>query len=382
MIFAVSLATRTSGTTALIDRRQFLHLSGAAALAGAAGCVARPFVILPTARRRFARVDVSPARVIRTVVGLRPYRPSGFVLRGERAGDKLLVHNYGHGGGGVTLSWGTARLAVDELSGWTGATDRAAVVGCGAIGLATARLLQRRGAAVTIYAKDVPPNTTSNVAGAQWGPFSVFETGRTTAAFDDQFARAARISRRLFQDLPSREFGIRWLENYSLSDADRRPPPNLDFYPDTTDLGPRQHPFPYRYARRFSAMLIETSIYMRALLQEFLIAGGRLVVRDVPDRAALIAFDEPLIFNCTGLGARALLGDDELVPAKGQLTFLLPQPEIDYITLAPSGLYMFPRSDGILLGGTFERGNWTLDPDAAAMERILDGHRQFFAAMR
>ena len=211
-----------------VNRRSFIRFAGAAALTTAAGCAARPFVVVSRPPRRFARVDVSPGRVIRTVAGLRPYRPSGFVLRGERVGDKLLVHNYGHGGGGVTLSWGTAWLAVDELSGWTGPRDRAAVVGCGAIGLATARLLQRRGAAVTIYAKDVPPNTTSNVAGAQWGPFSVFEAGRTTAAFDEQFARAARLSRRLFQDLPLREFGIRWIENYSLSDEERRGPPNLD----------------------------------------------------------------------------------------------------------------------------------------------------------
>jgi D-amino-acid oxidase len=365
-----------------IDRRGFLQLAGAATLIAASGCAARTFNVLPASQRRFTRVDVSPGRVIRTVVGLRPYRPSGFVLRAERVGPSLLVHNYGHGGGGVTLSWGTARLAVDELGGWTGPLDRAAVVGCGAVGLATARLLQRRGLAVTIYAREVPPNTTSNVAGAQFGPFSVFEAGRTTPAFDDQFAQAARISRRLFQDLPLREFGIRWIENYSLSDEDRRPLPNLELYPDTTDLGPREHPFPHHHARRFTTMLIETSIYMRALLQEFLIAGGRLVVRDVPDRRALGAFDEPVIFNCTGLGARALLGDEELTPAKGQVTFLLPQPEIDYVTLAPAGLYMFPRSDGILLGGTFERGNWTLDPDPAAMTRILDGHRRFFAAMR
>jgi glycine/D-amino acid oxidase-like deaminating enzyme len=128
-------------------------------------------------------------------------------------------------------------------------------------------------------------------------------------------------------------------------------------------------------------MLIETSIYMRALLHEFLIAGGRLVVGEIA-RDALIAFEEPIVFNCTGLGARTLVGDDELIPAKGQLTFLLPQPEVDYITLPGNGLYMFPRRDGILLGGTFERGNWTLEPDLAAEQRVLEGHRLFFDAMR
>jgi glycine/D-amino acid oxidase-like deaminating enzyme len=155
-----------------------------------------------------------------------------------------------------------------------------------------------------------------------------------------------------------------------------------DLYPDAVDLGPRDHPFPARYARRFTTMLIETSIYMRALLAEFLTAGGRLVVRELGDRRALAALEEPLVFNCTGLGARNLVGDEELTPAKGQLTFLLPQPEIDYITLPGNGLYMFPRSDGILLGGTFERGNWTLEPDPEAERRVIEGHRQFFEAMR
>jgi glycine/D-amino acid oxidase-like deaminating enzyme len=366
----------------LIARRSFLKLAGAAAVAAAPGCAPRRYEILPPPRRRFARVDVSARRVIRTVAGLRPYRPSGFVLRAERLGDKLLVHDYGHGGGGVTLSWGTARLAVDELTGWPGSQTQAAVVGCGAVGLATARLLQRRGTAVTVYARDIPPNTTSNIAGAQWGPFSVFERGRTTPAFDEQFTRAARLSRRLFQDLPFPDFGIRWIENYSLSDS--APPPQAmpDLYPDAVDLGPRDHPFPARYARRFTTMLIETSIYMRALLAEFLTAGGRLVVRELGDRRALAALEEPLVFNCTGLGARNLVGDEELTPAKGQLTFLLPQPEIDYITLPGNGLYMFPRSDGILLGGTFERGNWTLEPDPEAERRVIEGHRQFFEAMR
>ena len=89
---------------------------------------------------RLPRVLVSPERVIRTVVGLRPFRASGFRVEAERLGDKLLVHNYGHGGCGVTLSWGTAALAADLVveSGNRGAV---AVLGSGAVGLATARLL-------------------------------------------------------------------------------------------------------------------------------------------------------------------------------------------------------------------------------------------------
>jgi hypothetical protein len=54
---------------------------------------------------------------------------------------------------------------------------------------------------------------------------------------------------------------------------------------------------------------------------------------------------------------------------------------VDYIVIR-DGLYMFPRRDGILLGGTFEHGNWSLDVDEATRRRILDGHRALFEGMR
>ena len=60
-----------------------------------------------------ARVDIDQRRVIRMVAGLRPYRPTGFVVHAEALGDKKLVHNYGHGGGGITLSWGSSKLATE-----------------------------------------------------------------------------------------------------------------------------------------------------------------------------------------------------------------------------------------------------------------------------
>src|SRR5712672_1292215 len=98
-----------------MHRRQFLQTVGFAAGLPLASCSMRRAQVRPAglAGRRLARVNVSTDRVIRTVVGLRPYRPSGFVVKTETVGDKILIHNYGHGGGGVTLSWGTAHLAVE-----------------------------------------------------------------------------------------------------------------------------------------------------------------------------------------------------------------------------------------------------------------------------
>ena len=82
---------------------------------------------------RLAPVEASWERVIRTTVGLRPHRRSGFVVKADKLDDKLddktLVHNYGHGGAGMSLSWGTADLAA-ELA-LEQESRRAAVIGSG-----------------------------------------------------------------------------------------------------------------------------------------------------------------------------------------------------------------------------------------------------------
>jgi len=356
------------------------------------GFVAGAFAALVAARasafqtkRHFAPVKVARERVIREVVGLRPYRPGGFVVDAERFGNKLLVHNYGHGGGGVTLSWGTASLAVDLLRDFLVAhksprPTRFAVLGCGVSGLSTALLLQRRyqngPGTVTIYAKDLPPNTTSNIAGAWWAPTSVFEPQAATSRFNEQYRQASRISNRAFQLLVGAEYGVRWIDTFELSryegSLNRELPGGNDLYPQIQRHRDPETYFGFPFVLQYSSMLIEPSIYLGKLLRDFYIAGGRVVVKEFPSRAEIARLREPVIFNCTGLGARALFKDEELTPVRGQLEILLPQPEIDYCYLS-SG-YMFPRSDGIVLGGTFDHDDWSLDPDPQQAAEILESH--------
>lgn len=366
-----------------MDRRSLLKRAGLAAVSVVfeAGCARSPeasrFAPAPRHRRRLPRVRVAPERVIRTVVGLRPFRPSGFVVRAEQRDNKTIIHNYGHGGGGVTLSWGTAHLAVEEAQR-TGQTS-AAVLGCGAVGLATARLLQQRGWTVTIYARDLPPNTTSNIAGGQWFPSSVFDENQVTPAFEAQYLRAARIAYRTFQDLAGDAYGVRWLENYVVHRAPllngRLRQALADLYPDAEELPPGEHPFGPAFARRYMGMLVEPAVYLHAVQQDFLLAGGRLVVREFAALPELLQLGEPVVVNCTGLGTKALFGDEELTPIRGQLCVLVPQPEIDYVVSDVDHFHhMMPRRDGIVLGGTHEGGVWDLTPDAEATDDILAGN--------
>jgi len=329
------------------------------------------------------RVNVSEQRVIRSIAGLRPFRPSGFVVKAQQMNDKIVIHNYGHGGGGITLSWGTSHLAM-ELALQT-QYRRCAVIGSGVVGLSTARLMQDRGWDVRIYSKALPPNTTSNIAGGQWSPTSVYDEEFLTPAFKAQFEQAMRHAHRYYQNMVGPRYGVRWISNYSISSSPPAGDAVQDEYPDMfpqlMDLSRDQHPFDADYVRHYSTMLIEPAIYLPAMLQDYYGAGGEITIREFMDRNDVLSVTEPVIINCTGLGSGDLFEDKELMPIKGQLSFLLPQAEIDYITLGNEGLYMFPRSDGILLGGTFQRNEWSLTPDPVETRRIIDGHKAFFDAM-
>ena len=338
-------------------------------------------------RRRLAPVRVAEDRVIRQVVGLRPFRRTGFLVRADSLDEKTLIHNYGHGGGGVSLSWGTADMAA-ELA-LASPQRQAAVIGCGAVGLATARLLQDRGFAVTIYARDLPPNTTSNIAGAQWSPVTVVDAELATAEFESQYMRASRFAYRYYQNLAGSKYGITWRENYSLSLPTTTPSGtggweavHLRELLPRTILSSDDNPFPGYRTSRFLTMHIEPSIYLAAVLQDFRIAGGRVILREFPDARSIVGVPEPVIVNCTGLAAGKLFNDPDVLPIKGQLTVLAPQPEVDYITIGPGDLYMMPRQDGIILGGTHERGEWSLEPNPNESARILHGHEGLFAALR
>ena len=117
---------RPEGRPPVLDRRRWLKVSAGVLPGGwAAACASRPEGTLRATPpwTPLRPVKVSRDRVIRVVAGLRPYRAEGFVVRAERLAGKLLVHNYGHGGGGVTLSWGTAEMAADRARVW-GPLDR------------------------------------------------------------------------------------------------------------------------------------------------------------------------------------------------------------------------------------------------------------------
>ncbi len=375
-------------------RRDLMLMGGAVlgttSLAGcASSCLsnsARPSALPP--------VRASVDQIMRITVCTRPFRADGPRLDVEQIAGKTLVHNYGHGGSGWSLSWGSSAIATSKALA-TGAHN-VAVIGCGALGLTSATLLQRAGIAVTIYAKDRPPDVRSSLATGLFTPDSrICLEGHDTPAFRQTWEAMCRRSYEAYQGflgLPGEP--VEWIDFYHVFGAPAHPPAPSPSSAGTEvsfaalegelvpDLGPRgidldrdASPFPGHRARRSSVMMFNLTEYQRLLITDFLLNGGRIETREFHTPAEFAGLREATIINCTGYGARALLGDDTVVPIRGQLARLVPQPEVGY-GIYYDGVSMVPRRDGLVVQAigpdeSVGYGDATTEPDRAEAEAAI-----------
>lgn len=338
-----------------------------------------------------APMQARPDRVIDVAVCTRPFRAAGPRIEAERFGRQTVVHHYGHGGAGWSLSWGSAQQAVALVLA-TG-EKRVAVIGCGAIGLTTARVAQRAGLRVRIVARERPPQVRSSAASGVWSPDSrICSAEHATPAFRQRWEQMARHSFRHYQHLLGLAgHPVEWRDGYVLSDtpfgqpgphqADDGEPDYPDLEAQLTDIRPRsvaltseQHPFPVPHARRYVQMVFNLPAYSQLLMDDFLREGGEIEQRHFDSPRQFAALRERTLVNATGYGARALLNDPSLVPVRGQTARLIPQPEVNYgITWRGHNLSVVARRDGILVqaqaAGDF--GNADTTPDRAATDAAV-----------
>ncbi|MFO1338218.1 MAG: FAD-dependent oxidoreductase [Burkholderiaceae bacterium] len=381
-----------------MQRRSFLR--GSAALtslsplaAWAADEAGKPgFAAAPPLAPIRARAE----RIVDISVCTRPFRPQGPRLEAERRHGKTIVHHYGHGGSGWSLSWGSAQAVLPLILAMR--EPRIAVVGCGAIGLTTARVAQRAGLRVRIVAKDRPPEVRSSAATGVWSPDSrICTEANATPEFQQRWVTMARASFKVWQSLLGLAGDpVEWCDGYVLSDVpfDQpiEPPPNSpagefeepdypdlvdlarDIYPRSEPLTPSQHPFRVPHARRYAQMVFNLPSYSRLLLDDFLREGGEIEHREFTNPREFASLKERTIVNCTGYGAKALFGDDSIVPVRGQTARLMPQPEVNYgVHWRGHNLHVVPRRDGILVQaqGPHDYNNADATVDRAATEAAV-----------
>jgi FAD dependent oxidoreductase len=331
------------------------------------------------------RADESLINAI--TVCTRPFRPQGPRVETERLDDTTVVHNYGHGGSGWSLSWGSSAIATG-LALATGAREFG-VIGCGALGLTSALLLQRAGARVTIYARELPPLVRSSLANGVWTPDSrICLAQHASAAFRAQWQQMARYSWKTYQGylgLPGAP--VEWFDRYTLTDhpastepatrapVDTRPPfASLsaellsDLYPATVEYLPGQHPLGPRLIQAVPWLLFNLTAYTERLMDEYRSNRGRIDVREFHTCAELAALPEKTLINATGYGARALFGDESLIPVRGQLARMPVQEEIRY-GLFYRGTSFIPRRDGLVFQVLGDNDYYGYDDDTVVPDR-------------
>jgi D-amino-acid oxidase len=356
-----------------LDRRRLLQASLALGGLSLAGCATQPRANAP----RFAGLSVQdippllapvrahPDRLFDITVCLRPFRAQGPRIEAERIGDTLVVHNYGHGGSGWSLSWGSATVAIQKAL--VNSPAQIAVVGCGAIGLTSAIMAQRAGAQVTIYARDLLPQTRSARATGSWTPDSrIALKSAAGPAFGDLWEQMARTSFKTYRQylgLPGTP--VEFTDRYALADEpfeqSREEAEKLDTlgfatYSDRIrDLTPRPQdlpagvtPFPVKYVRRSESMQFNIADYTHTLMTDFFTAGGKFVRKEFHAPGDLTQLKEKVVINCPGYAAKEWWKDDSITPVRGQIAWLIPQPEVNY-GFNYKNISILSRRDGIVV---------------------------------
>ncbi|MEP6738502.1 MAG: FAD-dependent oxidoreductase [Chryseolinea sp.] len=338
---------------------------------------------------RFPKPIISQDLLIKETVGLRPFRKNGFRIEKEQFGSKTIIHNYGHGGSGWSLSWGCAQLVLPLVQSTN--EREIGVIGSGISGLSTARTLQDSGYKVTIYTKALPPYVTSSKATGTWSPsFTLIEEELITPEFQEKWRTAARYSFKHYQNLLGLNDIVTWMDVYVLIEnpggghATGHGPAALDIpgmLPKATILEKGQHPFHTDQVAREKSMVFNIPSYLNKLVSDFLAFGGKIAIKEFHNPDDIGALAEKCIVNCTGLGAKALFNDDNLIPVAGQLSFLIPQPSFNYRITTEKG-YIIPRKDGVILGGNMLKGVWDETPNPAQTLKVINALRETVSKMR
>jgi D-amino-acid oxidase len=395
-------------TAVILTRRQLLQ--GATA---SVGLLAMPAVVTrslaeehPAAPLRAGEVlpdpDFSLLRASDAyLVGIRPHREGGVCLKldddliASRHGSKFLIHNYGHGGAGITLSFGCASVVADHVGTLKREIHRPsiAVIGCGVIGLTVAAELRRRwrNLRITIYAKDLDiRRTTSFVAAGQFEPSGIceeYESEEEKNILADYLRRSRDRIIELHKSSRWHRYGIALRRDYTLDHWNRA-------YDECTphDVVPQYRsgtlPFDKLNAagREYRTWLINPTILLPQLFVELKRSAVRFRKRQFASRDDFAALRENIIINCTGYGAKALMNDDDVVAKRGHLVVLRRTlPKQFYFFSGGCGnrriMYVFCRHTDIVVGGTVETGNDTqgvVESDRARFDRILANARAMF----
>jgi D-amino-acid oxidase len=247
------------------------------------------------------------------------------------------------------------------------------VIGAGVSGLSSAICLLEAGIEAHILTREMPGETTSAVAGAIWHALSTVGDRRMAAWAEETGRRLDQLAQEpasgvvrlpLKEPIPGRIDERTW----QVLLAEWR-----NFHLDLTPMPISDLPPGYSRGIAYTTFLVETPVYMNYLYERFQQLGGTVEVAEVADLYGLVQPDR-LLVNCSGAWAGKLANDPRVYPIRGQVVRLRPQPQQQigfHASDGPMGItYIFPRGQDCILGGTYEAGNWSREPDEATSQVI------------
>src|SRR5262245_48427869 len=245
------------------------------------------------------------------------------------------------------------------------------IIGAGVSGLSTAVCLAEAGYPVRVLAELPPEWTTSSRAGASWGPY-MMSHAKALGWCHESF--------RILVELAGvRRSGIHMGRGIEAAFTEVDPPGWALEVPTFQMCRPDELPPGYATGWRYTLPLADMTRYLSYLAERLRAAGGSI------ERRRLAALSDvygsaAVIVNCSGLGARELAGDGELVPIRGQL-LVLKNPGVDWFFQEfedevegepePEEVtYFLPHGAVVVLGGCLHIGQEDLEPDEGIRDRI------------
>ncbi|WP_249124458.1 FAD-dependent oxidoreductase [Saccharopolyspora erythraea] len=242
------------------------------------------------------------------------------------------------------------------------------VIGAGVQGLTSGIVLAEAGVPVRIRTAERPRDTTSAVAGAMWGPAMLRPADRVLRWVTRSYAEFMALCR----DSAS---GVhlapgRMAARFDLGDV---VPPEAQLLDDLRKCRPEELPEGFVSGYHATVPLIDMPKYLDHLVDRFRAAGGELVVSPVPTLGEAVA-EARVVVNCTGVGARELVGDPAVHPVRGQHVVVAnPGVEEYFIELTTASEFAgyMPHGDRVVLGGVAVEHDWNLVPSSTVSEGIL-----------
>lgn len=341
--------------------------------------------------------DLSLDNIKENITCIRSHRERIFRIDTELLNNKIIVHNYGHGGAGWTFLFGAVEESIKQFQEKYPAFAKASadtysvcVIGAGCYGLLTALTLYEMGYKVRIVAEKTEDLQSDKAAGFFFPRHRKCSNPQEIAIFRSiglssykQYLSIINGTHKFIKRGPI------LVPAYFSLDID----PGFEPYIEQNLIDKPEHVMidfgnNKKYlAQEYKIIFINPSVLMQELRQEVKTRNISIENKKISDFSEIC---ENIIFNCSGQQAKFLTKDPKLVPVQGHL-ITLKNPNLNNLYLInfkvtdklPDGrlrdelIYYAPKNAGIL-GITFIRGQDDPNSNSHEFDRLLKRSQEFF----